>query len=349
MIEASILSVIGLLFLLFFLLTITASWYDIRFTRQQREYTAHPYKKQFRQRPHITILLTTTNDTQATQKSIESLIKISYKKHNIIVCGARRNDFKKIPKNKSIRFVKNNPTVGSSRGELTVKIHGGMTLHPWALAPIAQHFSSQPNLGTLMLARQPLFYPSHAHLFMTYHMFVFEFFYKALSILGHMQPSLANAAVAQRKNAISSTPVTYFYADDIAVIDQPISKLSMLLKTQHNQNRRIDLRNLAYLLPFPLLSYCLYLALWQKQTALLTLITLCSTLSITVIVWWNNHLSFSQKILYTAGLPLALLYFYLFLAFKLLEVFTDMAKAVIPVGISLFVRIKNVLRIVQRF
>lgn len=349
MIEILLLITLGFISATFFFIVAAASWYDIRLTRDKRRHAAHPQRKQFRRRPHITILLAASEDRIATQRSINSLIKNSYKKHNIIVSGAKRSDFKNILKNKTIRFTKNNSIIGSGRGELVIKMNGGMTLPSFALHRIAWHFNNHPDLTMLVLAHQPVFYPSHAHLFTIYRSFIAELFHKATSMLGHVHADPANIVVTHNKKMSPNSRLSFFYAEDVRATSQPTSKISMLLKSQHKLHRAIGAWNIFGALLFLAISYGLYLALWQRQPTLFTLTTLASTLYIATTIWWSNHLNLLHKAFYTAGLPLALLYFYLFLAGTLLEVLSNVTKAIIPISIRLFVRVKNVFRIVQRF
>jgi hypothetical protein len=323
-----------------------ASLYDIWLTRRKQLFQAHPGARRFRHRPLITIIISGEDVTQI-KHTLDSIIKSSYRKREIIIPSLKKSDQKQLRRYRSIQFTQNQKIGESSRGELVLNISGGMTIHQATLAQAVWHFNDQPNVRAVTCAATPQFYPSESHLFATYQSLVATLFFKATSIFGHVQPQHANLTICKREFMAADMPKQIIYADDASFTHLPITNFWLLLKSQQNKKWRSTIIRPYVGLLFLCVTYTTYLAMWLRQPALLTLALLGFALFLLTAIWWNNHLSWLHRCIYTALLPISIGYFYLVAAIQTLEMLTDVAKAIVPLSIGLFVRVKNILRIVE--
>lgn len=80
----------------------------------------------------------------------------------------------------------------------------------------------------------------------------------------------------------------------------------------------------------------------------LLLVTLGSfSLFMVAAIWWHDQLSFTQKLGYALLLPITLWYFAGVSIEQSLKILAHVSKAVFHSGVSLFVRVKDILRIVE--
>lgn len=258
-----------------------------------------------------------------------------------------KSDFTSQKQYRSVRFVKNYQLVGSSRGELILELSGGVTIDPQAISRAVWHFNNSPDAQAVSLASQPYFYPSEPHLFTTYHLLINALINKSKGIFGHIHIDQATIIMWRRASKSIDTSSHAIYADDAVATHLPISNLSVLLKMQHLKNSENWFTQLYAAMVFLALSYCLYQATLLHQTTLLGLALLCFTLFMIIAIWWNNNLSWNGKFLYSLLLPVSLGYFSILLVLNTLKFLAYVAKAIVPISISLFVRVKNILRIVE--
>lgn len=87
------------------------------------------------------------------------------------------------------------------------------------------------------------------------------------------------------------------------------------------------------------------IVLGATELIALTLVSCC--LFMTASIWWHDQLNFRQKLIYLLLSPMSLWYFAGVATTASLEILTHMSKAILHGSISLFMRIKNVLRIVE--
>ena len=95
------------------------------------------------------------------------------------------------------------------------------------------------------------------------------------------------------------------------------------------------------------ISYALFMAISMRQPSMLALILLGFLLFMSLAVWLHERLSISRKLFYLAMLPTSIGFFFIISWKNLLEMLADVIKAVIPIGISLFMRIKDIRRVVE--
>lgn len=132
----------------------------------------------------------------------------------------------------------------------------------------------------------------------------------------------------------------------------PRQSMFLILKRQDaSQHRMIDRAHIylrhfvAFCTPI-VLANAIYLALVAHHTELLLLCIVGFASLVTTALWSYQHMSYVHKAIYTLLLPATLGYFFILAWFRPLEMIANVAKAKVPVGVSLFVRIKDILRIV---
>lgn len=329
------------------LIIFMANVYDIRSTWQQQKFLAHPGMRQFRNRPIVSIILTSADDLQATKTTLNSLMKISYRNRKIIVVGAKKSDFKPISQYKSVRFVKNRQTIGQDRAELTLEIYGGMAVDEFSVSRAVWHFNNNPGVSAVVLASCPQFYPSMPHLFATYHSLVSMLVQKSLSIFGHTTADQANLIMRKREILTADKSQMIVYADNALFTHLPVRNFDMLLKMQQLKKWRSSFVQTFMSALLISTTYAIYSAVWLHQPTLLTFSILGLTLLLGAAIWLNNHIAWINKCIYSIAMPVSMVYFYIALVMQVLKTFTDMTKAILPVGIGLFVRVKNVFGIVK--
>jgi hypothetical protein len=331
----------------FIIMLLGAAWYDVQTTTWQRRLKAHPGLRQFRRRPYVTIVLAHHGNWDATKNSLKSLMKLSYRKREIILMGASGKHLSDIFEHKNLRSVKNQDWVGLGRGELIIKIDGGVLLQQDSLTKAVLQLNKTPTATGVVFALKPHFYPSHTHLIWTYQQFGTALLQKLFSIVGLLKSQTSAPTVWRRPFLVQTSRHFLAYADDALFSPSPTSHFYMLLKMQQLEKSQNPISFLLGAASFTAISYSLYMAIWLHQPTLLLLTLLYFSFLTLATIWWNNHMSLRQKSGYILLLPLAYGYGYCMLTRMLLEMLTDMAKAVLPVSISLFVWIKNILRIVE--
>lgn len=117
----------------------------------------------------------------------------------------------------------------------------------------------------------------------------------------------------------------------------------------HRQRRRKHIIHLLlstyYILLTATIGYALTVAIRSSIDPILILLGgFAAYFIISVLLF--APLTVLQRVYVLLLAPVALWYSMLLLAVSMLEVFANVAKAVFPIGISLFVRIKNILRVV---
>ncbi len=95
-----------------------------------------------------------------------------------------------------------------------------------------------------------------------------------------------------------------------------------------------------------ILTYALYLAIIPHQLELLAICTAVFCLFVSIAIWSYEQLMLVNKLSYTLLIPATLIYFAVLAVWRPLKTLADMAKAKFPIGVGLFVRVKDILRVV---
>lgn len=321
-----------------------ASWYDLRQSMERKKYLAHPNKRQFRPRPEVLIILFNNDDLENALLSLASLQKIRYRKYNVQVVGTKLSYKPSLVNNKKFHFVKNITRAMKGRGQLVLKLESGTILKPDAINRAVWHLNNSPDADAVAFARQPVFYPTLTHLFATFHLFITSLALKSYTQDAQTAPQ---TPILWRRRALShKNSRKIIYADDALIIAPRIKSFSTLWKLQYRKIQRKPISKLLTVALFIASTYVIYAAIYMDQSMYLIIFLAGFTLTITGAIWWNNHINLLQKYSYLALIPVSFGYFYILLVAKTLKTFADMTKAIVPVGVSLFARVKNVSRVV---
>lgn len=132
------------------------------------------------------------------------------------------------------------------------------------------------------------------------------------------------------------------------------SLFPVLMRKEHTSYRpHIIWRNLCttadYLVAFglPAILACgIFLALALRHTDLLLMTISGFGVFLMTAIWSYDRLPIRWQLGYTLLAPITLGYFFALAWLRPLKMLADMAKAKVPIGVSLFVRVKDILRIV---
>lgn len=139
---------------------IGTSLYDLLQIKKQQHYLRHPFAKQFRHRPLVSIIIPAHNEEAVIERCLRSILQSSYRKFEVIVVDDASTDAtKKVvaafiaahPK-RALRLLSKRQNVGRggainagynrySGGELIMALDADCTLERNALKQVVQHFA----------------------------------------------------------------------------------------------------------------------------------------------------------------------------------------------------------------
>src|ERR1039458_5561757 len=170
------------------LISFGSNAYDMREAKKQRQIAAHPYSRQFKKRPLVSVIVSTHNDERTIEHCLRSLFKSSYRKVEVIVVdNASLDDTKGIIKKlmreyplRAIRLVArrrdSDKGHGASwraykkygKGELVMLLDAASTPDKTALSNAVKHFNIEGGIGLLSFKHDVLFAYSTVGLFQKY-------------------------------------------------------------------------------------------------------------------------------------------------------------------------------------
>lgn len=119
-----------------------------------------------------------------------------------------------------------------------------------------------------------------------------------------------------------------------------------LLRQRWNKFYKIASSAVRFVTP-SIISYAIFVTIILKQPIILLLILLGFIIFMSLAIWLHERLAISQKLLYLLLLPASIGFFFIISWKCVLEMLANMVKAVIPIGVSLFVRVKDIRGIIQ--
>lgn len=159
-------------------------------------------------------------------------------------------------------------------------------------------------------------------------------------LLGNYRVILATM-VMKARSGLGVAPLSSLFP---ALIPVPPAKQGRTMKTW-NWLYHSSSFALAIILPV-FITYTLYLGTILHQPGLFFICTAGFTVFLTIALWSYDHLGAVQKIGYCLLMPATYPYFLLLAWLRPLKMLADVAKAKVPISVSLFARIKDILRIV---
>jgi hypothetical protein len=94
-------------------------------------------------------------------------------------------------------------------------------------------------------------------------------------------------------------------------------------------------------------AYVYYIGFVLHQPDILMVALAVGSAFMVFVLWWNDQLSFKQKLTYMLLLPATIGFFIIAAFWRPLKMLANVTKAKVPIRIGLFVRIKDILRIVK--
>lgn len=243
-----------------------ANIYDLREVRKQRQLSLHPYSRQNRHRPLISIVISTRNDERMVGRCLDSLLSSSYRKYEILVIDNASSDkTKNIVKQfsashpaKTVRLVARHSVQGNlgvmvanykryGQGEIALWLDPGSRLDKYALANAIKHFNSEPGIGILRPSRRVMSALSTVGLFQNYQELLRYRAKKFASVSNSDYTPVGETALYRREAfvALSKKPalnqaVHPYYASDVMAYVEPQTSFYKLLR----QHYRWQLGNL---------------------------------------------------------------------------------------------------------
>lgn len=204
-------------------------------------------------------------------------------------------------------------------GDLILTLPRAAILPKHAIRQAVIELSSRPNLSSLEVPVKIMSPTTLGELFGAYRDTMRSLFRKSRAGLGISPPSTA-ARLLTRTTSQETSAWQKVYTVSAAVAPLPALAsgglaLYMLLVPGQAQ---------------PFMTLLAYLGLFML-----------------LAIWWHDQLSFMQKVTYTILMPISIWYFLGVGVVNLLKILTNVSEAVFHSSIGLFVRVKDVLRIIE--
>ncbi len=330
--------------------------YDARSLQRKKAYERHPYARKYRVRPLITVLVSAYNDADSIMFTLNSILKDSYRKVEMLVVDLGSEDYTKAvvkgyieqhPK-QSIRLITHREDEGVrhalkravkhySSGELILSIPAGGYIDREALICAVRHFVDDESIDALNVNRYIESHASVIGLFERYYALLAQRSDKFLSVAGLLvnvrRMSLYRRSAYLRKRDRRQLHV--HYAQDVTVGVPALGSYRKLFFRNYRAYVR-TLRNLGmngrswlklgYIscsiilsLTGPLLiGYFLYVALYLHESTLLLLCVAGLSAFLVIAINEEGRFNLWRKGAYVLGLPITFALFYLLLLARLL-------------------------------
>lgn len=312
--------------------------YDVSAVKQQTIYRQDSHSKRFKYHPSISIIIMTAGDVAATEQSISSIKKTTYRNYEIIVIPLSKHsavqkafgDIKGVVVFKAKRRVSRTVNAQSAyrkygHGELVMVVDDTTAFSSDTLNKIAWH--SNFNKASAMVLNEYGHTPaSSIGLFETYHSIANSFIRKAKTGLRINQHVRDTAIVYPKESFLShTTPYRSVYLSDTVITRRTDSSYSLFLARlfkhkSHMANSFYAPGSAAlvttivgwviiFTLPF-IVSYFGYVAIALHQPLLFYLALAGLGMYIIMTIWWNDLLSMRQKLTYSLLSPATYILFY---------------------------------------
>jgi hypothetical protein len=240
---------------------IGANLYDLHEVKKQRQLRLHPYARQYRQRPLVSIVVEVQDQEIMIEACLNSIVRSSYRKYEIIVIDhASRDSSKQLVRqfqaahaSKQLTVVaRRNRSASQSallglikkhaRGEFIMYLNAAATLDTQAVALGIQQFNLEPAIGTILLNERVKSTLTITGLFQRYQELLRHQSTKLRSLL-KIEPVLAAGTALYRREVLLSTrkqrsePSRAYYASNAVAYTEPVQSLGGLLKQHYLRQR----------------------------------------------------------------------------------------------------------------
>jgi glycosyltransferase involved in cell wall biosynthesis len=351
-----------------------ANLYDIRQLKFRQEAKKHPYKKQFRNRPVVTVVLLTHNDDDAVDACLEALLASSYRKLEILIVDNGSSDNSKniirdyarrYPKKVKLYARRVHGTTGAAIAaglkkypakELLLPISADSLVTRHAITNIVRQHNIVPDAEVILPNNQVVNNYDLLDLMQSYEQILFNRANKLSVLFGSNQKNgyaMAYTRPAFRRWLHNEAMSYQSYASDAVIRIMPKQSrqwISGFLATRYRADsvsrsflghkswphRIYQLSNELTALMAPILvSYFIYLAYWLHQPALLLLSCAILIVYVGLAVAAEEALSRRQKINFLLLMPITFGWFYLRAIAKMIAWVKRLASGLISPRVKL--------------
>jgi hypothetical protein len=208
------------------------------------------------------------------------------------------------------------------KGELVAYTVSSIYLNKEILNQLIWEFNARPNLAQITLSPRISDPKTFIQLIKNYFYIATDVFRRSRAGLGIYQTK-PTQPVIQRVDTLQTQWQTYWHG-----LYQFVAAMN------------------AILIPIAV-TYIVYIALSTKQPDMLTIVLCSFGIFMAASIWGHEAMTFKQKVFYSLLLPVTPIIFYFASLTRLLKVLANVVKAIFHRRIGLFVRVKNVLRVVE--
>jgi hypothetical protein len=208
------------------------------------------------------------------------------------------------------------------KGELVIHATNSTHLDKETISQVIWQFNAQPKLTQVTLASHLLPPATFTQLAKNYIHIASDIFRRSRAGIGIH--STANMQTITRRTSISPSPLQLYWNG----LYQFMAAVS------------------AVLIPVTI-TYVIYIAFATRQPDMLAVVLGSFAIFMTASIWVHETATLKQKIFYSLLLPVTPGIFYLASFVRLLKVLANVVKAIFHRRISLFVRVKDILRVVE--
>jgi len=243
-----------------------ANVYDIREAKKKKQVAAHPYSRQFKKRPLISVIISTHNNESTIEQCIGSLLKSSYRKFEVIIVDKASDDktkdiIKGLMKeyaHRPIRLMalRSDKRINSSQiaykkygsGELVMLLEATSILDKKALSNAARHFNIEQGIGVLDFKHDVQFVYSTIGLFQKYENLLqygskkfisvskSDYSVNTINVLCRSDVFMAFRKHA-KKTSIGNKNARSYYANDAIIYTAPMPSFFHLLRQRYRLQR----------------------------------------------------------------------------------------------------------------
>jgi glycosyltransferase involved in cell wall biosynthesis len=339
---------------------LVANLYDLKQINLNFDQKEHPHKKIYRNRPLISLFISSYNDELHITECLDSITKGSYKKVEIFVTDSNSSDSTKAivkeyisthPKH-SIKLIVRRSNEADNKiirrdikkyalGDIVMVLDAKDVLEKQSLKSAINLMNLRPTISAVNFKEVPINDYSIGNLINKYLSFSRSRLSKVNDYLGinlnqsntlYKKDTLLNLLSIKNNKLVYAQAYSY---SSIVYKNSSINIFSILL-----QQTKLNFLNLKQeftrykLLPLAIvnivstvftplfISYILYMAVKLHEPTLLTLsLILISSINL-ISIWQDNKLAWNKKIVYSVTIPITFIFYYLISIFELIRALT---------------------------
>ncbi len=322
---------LGIIIVLLVTILIGVSLYDIREIRKQQLYKQHPFKKQFRHRPFISIIVTATGAKNSDlERCLDSIIADRYRKREIIIVSTtRHNVVKKIlsryenialyTSKRSVDIAVRSAYQRYGEGELIMQIDDTCFIDSQTCTKLVWQYNAENQPDAMLLRSRVVSAFSMIGLFEFYSDILRNLVRKTRSVFDNIMLSSRRYVIFSKNAFVKKAIVSVFYSAESGIHTSSTGSLPTFMTDKNTSKHPHSVKY--WLLTMPLtiftiilpvsLSYFGYIAVGLHQPSLLLICIATVTLFLLLGIWWDDSLSLGQKVRYSLLAPITYIPFYI--------------------------------------